>query len=143
MTQATPDRGERLHIRHPSDVVVARRKVRQLGMRAGLSEAGIAALATAVTEIAQNIVIHVGNGELMMGELADASRRGVVVTAIDRGPGILDIARAMHDGHSSVGGLGLGLSSAQRLVDEFEIHSTVGSGTTITLRKWADARPRR
>ena len=115
---------------------MARRKVRELGAQAGLSNAAIAALATAVTEIAQNLVVHVGSGELVMGVASNASRRGVVVTASDQGPGIADIAKAMDDGHSTGPGLGLGLSSARRLVDEFEIESTIGVGTTITLRKW-------
>lgn len=143
MQRTAPDDRERVPIRHASDLVVARRRVRELGAQAGLSDAAIAALATAVTEIAQNIVVHVGSGELLIGVLADSSRRGVVVIARDNGPGIVDIAQAMHDGHSTAAGLGLGLPSAQRLVDEFEIESTIGAGTTITLRKWARPEPTR
>ena len=126
----------RLRIRHASDVFVARRKVRELGARVGLSEAAIAALATAASELARNIVVHAGIGEILVGTLADSSRHGVVVIARDNGPGILDITQAMHDGHSTAAGLGLGLPSARRLVDEFDIESTVGVGTTVTLRKW-------
>jgi serine/threonine-protein kinase RsbT len=126
-----------IRILHDSDVVVARRRVRELGTHVGLSEGAIAALATAVTEIARNIVVHAGSGKLSLDVMADSSRSGVVVTAQDNGPGIADIAQAMHDGHSTGAGLGLGLSSAQRLVDEFEIDSAVGAGTKITLRQWS------
>ena len=132
-----------VRIRHDLDVVIARRKVRELGAQVGLSDAAIAALATAVTEIAQNIVVHAGGGDLSIRLVADSSRRGVVVIARDNGPGIVDIAQALHDGHSTGAGLGLGLPSAQRLVDEFEIESTIGAGTTITLRKWTSPAPRR
>ena len=136
MTHSLLQHRVRLHVRHASDVVVARRKVRELGAHAGLTDAAIAALATAVTEVGQNLVVHVGSGELVMGVVSSASRRGVVVIACDQGPGIADIAKAMDDGHSTGPGLGLGLSSARRLVDEFEIESTIGVGTTITLKKW-------
>ena len=132
-----------VRIRHDLDVVIARRKVRELGAQVGLSDAAIAALATAVTEIAQNIVVHAGGGDLSIRPVAGSFRRGVVVIARDNGPGIVDIAQALHDGHSTGAGLGLGLPSAQRLVDEFEIESTIGAGTTITLRKWTSPAPRR
>lgn len=133
----------RIHVRDDSDLVVARRRVREAGAKERLPEAAIEALATAVTEIARNIVLHAGTGELLVGAVADPCRRGVVVTARDSGPGIPDVARAMQDGYSTVGGLGLGLPGAQRLVDEFEIESKIGVGTTITLRMWAaPERPR-
>jgi serine/threonine-protein kinase RsbT len=136
MGQPIEEPRDLLSIRHESDVVVARRRVRQLGAEVGLSETAIAALATAVTEITRNMVVHAEGGELRIGTVADSSRRGVVVTASDNGPGIRDIAQAMDDGHSSGTGLGLGLSSARRLVDDFEIESAVGIGTTVTLWKW-------
>jgi serine/threonine-protein kinase RsbT len=142
MGPSTPEIRARVRIRHDSDVVVARRIVRDLGMKEGLSDGAIAALATAVTEIAQNIIVHAGSGEVLIGTVADSSRRGVVVTARDNGPGITDVVQAMHDGHSTGAGLGLGLPSAQRLVDEFEIESAIGTGTTVTLRKWTTPEPR-
>ncbi len=125
----------RVPIRHDSDLVVARRKVRELGEQQELAEAAIEALATAVTEVARNIVLHAGSGELVIA--ASSPRRGVVVMARDGGPGIADLELAMRDGYSTIGGLGLGLPGAQSLVDEFEIISKVGAGTTVTLRKWA------
>jgi serine/threonine-protein kinase RsbT len=128
---------QHLAIRHASDAVVARRYVREMGQHIGLTDTDIAALATAVTEIVRNIVVYAGNGELSIRALTAPARRGVVVTATDRGPGIADIAAAMNDGHSTGSGLGLGLPSARRLVHEFEIHSALESGTTVTLRQWS------
>jgi serine/threonine-protein kinase RsbT len=127
-------------IRDESDVVVARRHIPGLGLQVGLPEARIAALATAVTEIARNIVVHAGSGEMSLAAAADARRHGIVVIARDVGPGIPDIAQAMQDGYSTRGGLGSGLAGAQRLVDEFEIESAVGSGVTIKLRQLCDAK---
>lgn len=134
----------RVCIRDESDLVVARRKVRELGARTGLSGAALEALATAVTEVARNIVIHAGSGELVIEAISTNSpERGLMVIAQDTGPGIADIERAMRDGHSTAGGLGLGLPGARRLVDEFAIESTAGAGTTVTLSKWAPREQRR
>ena len=126
-----------VRIRDESDVVVARRRSREVAAQQGLSKAAAEALATAVTEIARNIVVHAESGEIIFGALADATRRGVIVTARDTGSGIRDIEQAMQDGFSTRGGLGFGLPGARRLVDEFEIESNASTGTTITLRKWA------
>ena len=127
----------RVHIHHETDLVVARRRTREIAAHQGLSAAEAEALATAVTEIARNIVVHAGSGEMHFGIVDQATRRGVVVTARDTGAGIPYIADAMRDGYSTRGSLGYGLPGARRLVDEFEIESTVGAGTTVTLRKWA------
>ena len=124
-----------VQLRDASDLPVARRRVRELGREQGLSAVAIEALATAVTEIAQNALVHAGGGELRI-EAAEPPRRGVVVTARDAGPGISDVPRAMCDGYTTAAGLGLGLPSARRLVDEFAIESTVGGGTCVCLRKW-------
>lgn len=137
MDRVTPEIRLRVRIGDESDLVVARRRTRDLASQQGLSESAAEALATAVTEIARNIVVHAGPGEILLGAVADASRRGVVVTAHDSGPGIAQVEQAMQDGFSTRGGLGFGLSGARRLVDEFEIESKVGAGTTVTLRKWA------
>jgi serine/threonine-protein kinase RsbT len=142
MDRATPEVLVRVSIRDESDVVVARRRTRELASQQRLSEAAAEALATAVTEIARNIVVHAGSGEILFGLIVDAPRRGVIVTARDTGPGIPRIEQAMQDGFSTRGGLGFGLPGARRLVDEFEIESKVGEGTTVTLRKWASAESR-
>jgi serine/threonine-protein kinase RsbT len=127
----------RLPIREDSDLVVARRTVRTLGEEQGLAEAAVEALVISTTEIARNIIVHAHSGELLIDSIRDGRRRGVVVVARDAGPGIPDVAQAMQDGYSTVGGLGLGLPGAKRLADDFEIQSIVGKGTTITIRKWS------
>jgi serine/threonine-protein kinase RsbT len=137
MDRASPENRGWVRIRDESDVGVARRRSRELAAQQGLSEAAAEALATAVTEIARNIVVHAGSGEIVFGAVADATRQGVIVTARDTGSGIPDIEQAMQDGFSTCSGLGFGLPGARRLVDEFEIESNVGTGTTVTLRKWA------
>jgi len=140
MTAVAADaRVARIVVRDESDLVVVRRWVRELGPAQGLSAVGVEALATAITEIAHNMVAHGGGGEVLVRAMRSAPRRGLVATARDSGPGIVDVARAMCDGYSTGAGLGLGLPSARRLVDEFEIESTPGAGTTITLRKWSDS----
>ena len=133
---------ERFPIRSYSDVLAARRTVRVVGAQQGLHDAAIENLALAVTEIANNILAHAGRGEVVLETVTSNGRQGVVVTARDSGPGIPDVERALDDGYSSVGGLGLGLPSARRLVDEFEIDSVVGKGTTVVLRKWKNAQRR-
>jgi serine/threonine-protein kinase RsbT len=126
----------RVLVRDDTDVVVVRRMTRELALQEGFSETSIEALATATTEIARNIVCHAMTGEVLLGVTTQSGKRGVVVIARDDGPGISDLDRAMEDGYSSGDGLGLGLPSARRLVDEFELVSQQGNGTTITMRKW-------
>lgn len=126
-----------VRITDESDMVVVRRRTREMAARQGLSESETEALATAVTEVSQNILIHAGGGEVLFGTVGQAPKCGVIVIAHDSGPGIPCIEQAMQDGFSTKGGLGFGLPGARRLVDEFEVESTVDSGTTITLRKWA------
>jgi serine/threonine-protein kinase RsbT len=128
-------------MRDESDLVVARRQVRLAAHQQGLREAAVEALATAVTEIARNILVHSAGGELWIEPLAQGARRGVGVTLADGGPGIADVDLAMQDGYSTIGTLGLGLPGAKRLVDEFEIESAPGRGTTVRLRQWAREAP--
>lgn len=135
--QDAPEPSVLLPIRDESDVAMARQQVREWGALEGLREDKIAALATAVSEIARNILVHAGHGELLFAAALSGQRRGVIVVAQDWGAGIADIALAMQDGYSTGGGLGLGLAGAQRLVDEFEIESTTGAGVKVTLRQWA------
>jgi serine/threonine-protein kinase RsbT len=127
----------RMAIREEADVAMARKCVRQLAPHGGLSEGAAHALATAVSEVARNIVVHAGGGELTVGVPRVGTPRGLVVVAQDAGPGIPDVARAMQDGYSTANSLGLGLSSARRLVHDFELHSEIDRGTTVTLRMWA------
>jgi len=126
-----------VRVHHESDVAIARLRVFELATRHGLAEPAAAALATAVTEVARNMIAHAGGGNIAAIAVEETGRRGVLVTGCDDGPGIDDIDRAMTDGFSTTGSLGLGLPGARRLVDEFEIESRVGVGTRVTLRKWA------
>ena len=118
------------------DIVIARQRGRELAARLNFSTSDLTLIATAISEVARNITAYAGAGEIRL-ELVNASgRRGIVVIASDQGPGIPDIDRAVQDGYSSSQGLGLGLPGSRRLMDEFEIDSRVGAGTTVTMKKW-------
>ena len=144
MLDESPTSEHRVFLRDESDLVVARRHVRELGERQGLSAVAIEALATAATEIARNVLVHAGGGEIRLhGEPArsDGARPAAVIVHVrDRGPGIANVDAAMADGFSTGAGLGLGLPGARRLVDVFELRSAVGEGTTVRLEKWAAPR---
>lgn len=103
----------------------------------GFTEPRAVAFATAVTEIARNIIVNAGRGMMSFSSITDEKGRRIVAVARDDGPGIPDIARAMQDGYSTAGSLGLGLSGARGLVDEFAIESVAGKGVTVTLTQWA------
>jgi serine/threonine-protein kinase RsbT len=119
-----------------ADVVVARQEGRKVAARAGFTPTELAVIATAISEIARNIVKFAKRGEVTISVITENERTGVTVVARDVGPGIADVARAVQDGYSSYGGLGLGLPGARRLMDEFEIISEVDKGTTVTMTKW-------
>ena len=93
-------------------------------------------IATAISEVARNIVVHVGRGEIVLRPFQEADRYGLVVIASDAGPGIPDVEAALRDDYSRRGGLGLGLPGTRRLMDEFEIVSSAETGTTVTMKKW-------
>jgi len=118
-----------------ADIVAARQAARDLASRLGFSRTDLTILATAVSEMTRNIVRFAGTGEVVI-ELIDAPRRGVQVVARDTGPGIRDVDKALTDGYSTYGGLGLGLPGARRLMDEFAVVSEPGRGTTVTMTKW-------
>jgi RNA polymerase sigma factor (sigma-70 family) len=117
------------------DIVTARKAARELASRLDFSRTDLTLLATAVSEIARNIVRFAGRGEIAI-ELLHQPRRGVRVVARDTGPGIVDVERALTDGYSTYHGLGLGLPGARRLMDEFAVVTEVGRGTTVTMTKW-------
>ena len=121
-----------------ADVVRARQEGRKLAARAGFKNTEGAVIATAISEIARNIVKFAKRGEVTISVVAQNERTGVTVVARDAGPGIEDISRAVQDGYSTYGGLGLGLPGARRLMDEFEIISEVDQGTTVTMTKWLE-----
>lgn len=128
-----------VRVREEADVAIARLAAAELAEREGFSPAGAGAITTAVSEVARNLVVHARGGEVVLAAVEEDGRRGIVVVATDGSPGIPDVAAAMKDGYSTAGGLGLGLSSARRLMDEFSLVSTVGKGTTVTMKKWVHA----
>jgi serine/threonine-protein kinase RsbT len=126
----------RLEIRSEHDILTARQRGRELAAEAGFSGSDLTLVATAISEVARNIVEYARRGEILLTLVADGPRTGIVVVARDEGPGISDVALAMQDGYSTSGSLGLGLPGAGRLMDELEVDSRPGSGTTVTMRKW-------
>lgn len=126
----------RIPITADPDIVTARQATRELAARLGLPKSELTTLATAVSELARNIVRFADEGEIVVDLIEEHGRRGIRVVARDVGPGIPDITAAMQDGFSTYNGLGIGLPGARRLSDEFEIASTAGRGTTVTMIKW-------
>jgi serine/threonine-protein kinase RsbT len=136
-----PEVEERIPIDSDSDVVVARQRARELAAGLELTSTDQTLLATAISEVARNITTYAKRGEVILSIVRDDDgREGIRVVARDEGPGIEDIDRALQDGYTSGGGLGLGLPGARRLVDEFDIESAPSEGTTVTLVKWSRAR---
>jgi serine/threonine-protein kinase RsbT len=126
----------RIPIRHDTDIVLACQKGRTVAAQAGFSGNEQVVIVIAISEVAQNIFRYAGQGEILLEPVREKNRSGLVVVARDQGPGIADVDKALQDGYSTGGGLGLGLSGAKRLMDEFNIISQVGQGTTVTMKKW-------
>ena len=127
---------ETLTIATSDDVVRVRQQVRQRAVETGLSLVDQTKLVTAASELARNTLDYGGGGSVRIDLLRNGGRRGQRLTFEDRGPGIPDIELALTDGYTSGGGLGLGLSGAKRLSNEFAIHSVVGEGTTVMIARW-------
>ncbi|WP_109125997.1 anti-sigma regulatory factor [Dyella sp. C11] len=123
-------------IRSEQDVVLSRQAVRKLAIECGLRLVDQTKLVTAVSELARNTVIYGGGGDMDWELVEDGGRKGVRLVFRDEGPGIPDIKQAMTDGWTSGNGLGLGLTGAKRLVDQFDIQSAPGEGTRVTITKW-------
>jgi anti-sigma regulatory factor (Ser/Thr protein kinase) len=126
----------RVPIEADADLVTARAEARAIAERLGFPRPDPTLLATAISEVGRNIVVHAGQGEIVLRPLDEPDRYGILVIATDDGPGIRDLDAALRDDFSGRGGLGLGLPGARRLMDEFEIASDADSGTTVTMRKW-------
>jgi serine/threonine-protein kinase RsbT len=126
----------RVPIRSDADVVAARIQGRRLAEHLGFGSSDLVMIATAISELARNILTYATTGEITLRLVFQGGRRGIAIIASDEGPGIPDIARAMQDGYSTSAGLGMGLPGAKRLMDEFDIISHVGRGTTVTITKW-------
>jgi serine/threonine-protein kinase RsbT len=125
-----------ISITSDDDIVPARAEGRALAEQLGFSRIDATLIATAISEIARNIVVHVGRGEIVMRPVYNDSRYGLVVVARDEGVGIRDIEAALEHGYASRGGLGIGLPGARRLMDEFEIETERDKGTIVTMTKW-------
>ena len=125
-----------VRIQNSADIVNARQQGRNLASQAGFSHSNLTIIATAISEVARNIVEYAKEGEVIITLISDASKKGVEIIAADQGPGIADVTTVMRDGFSTGKGLGIGLPGARRLMDEFAIASAVGTGTVVTMKKW-------
>lgn len=123
-------------VRSDVDVIIARQEGRKLAAVLEFNTGDMTLIATAISEVARNIVNYAGMGEIVLSTVEEGGRRGIWIVASDNGPGMQDISLAMQDGYSTSKGLGLGLPGARRIVDEFDIVSEVGKGTTVSMRKW-------
>ena len=128
--------GTAMPIASDADVIVCSRRAQCMAEGFGFEGGTAADIATAVAEIARNIVVHAKRGDISIAPVSVADRTGIEIRAEDSGPGISDIATAMKDGFTTGRSLGIGLAGARRLMDEFEIASPPGGGTTVTMRKW-------
>lgn len=120
-----------------SDIIMVRQQARVLAKDLGFSATDLTLIATALSELARNIVEYARQGEIILSRIDQGGHQGLVIIARDNGPGIADIERAMQDGYTTGRGLGMGLPGTKRLMDEFEITSCVGQGTTVKVTKWA------
>jgi serine/threonine-protein kinase RsbT len=128
--------GPAIPIVRDTDVVTARLAARALASRVGFTGTDLVLIASVVSEVARNIVAYAGPGEVVLSVVQSRSRLGLQVIARDQGPGIADLSRALEKGFSTSRSLGLGLTGSKRFMDEFSLESTLGSGTTVTMRKW-------
>lgn len=130
----------RVVISSDQDIILARQKGRALAVEAGFSSVDATLIATAISELARNIVSYASTGEIIIRILQDSGRGGLCITASDSGPGIPDLRQALRDGFSTSGSLGLGLPGVRRLMDEFLISSEPGKGTKVMVKKWRQER---
>lgn len=129
-------RTESISIQHQNDIVVARQAVRTWAAQIGMSIVDQTKIVTAASELARNTLVYGGGGTVTLEVIEEGGRRGLRVTFEDHGPGIPDIDLALKDGYTTGSGLGMGLSGSKRLVNDFEIRSVVGEGTTVTVTRW-------
>jgi serine/threonine-protein kinase RsbT len=137
MLPAPPD-AVRISISSDVDIVKARQAGRRVAEDVGFVFTELALIATAISELARNIVRYARSGEIAIRPITNSARRGIQIVAQDHGPGIRDIEQALQIGFSTAGGLGLGLPGVRRLMDEFDIQSNLGQGTTVRITKWKD-----
>lgn len=126
----------RVAIEREADIVAARQAGRQLAAQLGFTTTDQTLIATAISEVARNIVVYAVHGEIVLSRADEGGRIGIQVQAIDTGPGIDNKELALRDGYSTKNSLGLGLPGARRLMDDFDLQSEIGRGTTVTMKKW-------
>ena len=126
----------RVAIESDADLVAARAQGRAMAQALGFPRPDPTLIATAISEVARNIVVHAGRGEIVLRPWTNGNRYGLVVIAVDEGPGIRDVDAALTDDVSGRAGLGLGLPGARRLMDDFRIVSDPEGGTTVTMGRW-------
>src|SRR3954447_14843549 len=132
----TPTMTERLTVSSDQDVVRVRQLVRTVAVEVRLSLVDQTKVVTAASELARNTLVYGGGGTVEVTRVENGRRAGIRIVFVDQGPGIADVNLALTDGYTTGNGLGLGLSGARRLVDEFDIDTHVGKGTSITVTKW-------
>ena len=132
----------RVPIASEADVVTARHKGRSQAVELGFQGADLTLIAAAISEVSRNIVEYAQRGEIVLQPANHGNRHGLCIVARDEGPGIPDVAQAMQYGYSSRRGLGVGLPGSKLLMDDFDIVSKVGVGTTITMKKWVHSNAR-
>lgn len=123
-------------IRVDTDIVAARQSGRMLASKLGFNNTDATLIATAISELARNIIRYAKEGEIILSTLQKGGSCGIVVVARDKGPGIANLELAMEMGYSTSGSLGMGLPGVKRLMDEFEIDSRPRSGTKVMIKKW-------
>jgi serine/threonine-protein kinase RsbT len=136
LAEVSVGRVTEVSVQSEADIVAARQEGRRFTSELGFNSTDSTHVVTAISELARNIFLYAGAGEIVLTRLVEGPKRGVAVLARDEGPGIDDIRQAMQDGYSTSGSLGLGLGGARRLMDEFDIESRPGKGTTVTAVKW-------
>lgn len=127
---------DKIIIQREQDVILFRNRVKEFAVRMGMGVVNQTKLITAASELVRNMLRYANGGEVLIETVSRGRENGVRLTFSDKGPGIADIKQAMQDGFSTGRSLGLGLPGAKRLVSEFDIQSTVGVGTTVTIVKW-------
>ena len=126
----------RVPVQSDIDIVAARQKGRALATRLGFSSSDATIVATAISELARNIVLYAKRGEIALTATSNGEHPGLIIVACDEGEGIADVRQALQDGYSTSGRMGVGLPGVRRLMDDFEISSVVGKGTVVTVKKW-------
>ncbi|MHC1570095.1 MAG: anti-sigma regulatory factor [Candidatus Syntropharchaeales archaeon] len=125
-----------IEVKNDTDIIRVRRIVREMAVEIGFGELDQTRIITAISELTRNIIVHASSGKVLIKKVQKTGKRGIEITCADEGPGIVDIELALKDGYTTSGGLGIGMTGARRLMDEFKVESVVGSGTTVIVKKW-------